>query len=108
MRSKTKFLMNKRKFLNKQGWSGLGGISASIERSSWYLKQENCEMEERIEYYAEMSIGDGNRIINLEFDVSNKKKQENTFSKLNILIDTLTEMKEKLLIITEEINSKEK
>lgn len=93
-----KTVFKKRKFLNKNGYYSMAAICASIDISTW----KNSEGGVVTSIYPEISIADCSRKITLDFDINTKGSRKNSFYKLNLLIDTLTEMRDKLEEVCEE------
>jgi hypothetical protein len=91
---KTKYRVNILKFLNKDK-SGTACIQAQVQDTSNFK-----DHQERYSDYCEttLDISDCSRKIYLDLSMDDKQSFNNTIHKLDLIIDTITKVKEALVI----------
>jgi len=93
---KEKFRVNILKFLNKRGFNTTASILAQVS--------DTTDVKAEIHSYdydycsATLEITDCSRKISIDLDIDNKTQYNNTISKLDLIIDSLTKVKSALAL----------
>lgn len=88
-----KYLMNERKFLNLPEFHSLGAIRATVRLNNYSDNDEKSLNEDYSGIDADLSISDCGKIINLSLEYDTPEEYANSIRKLEILVQTLTELK---------------